>query len=60
MCGESNVVYWLTSHGHAAERPLVEHIFRLAKQRETVFEDGELEGLVREFNEKRPGAAARG
>ena len=60
MCGESNVIYWLTSRGHAAERPLVEHIFRLAKQRETVFEDNELEGLVREFNERRPGAAARG
>ena len=60
MCGESNVVYWLTAHGHSAERPLVEHIFRLAKQRETVFEDVELEVLVREFNEKRPGAAARG
>ena len=28
--------------------------------RETVFEDSELEALVREFNEKRPGATARG
>ena len=49
---------WLTARGHAADRPLVEHLFRLAKQRETVFEDSELEALVREFNEKR--AAARG
>src|SRR5512138_1542258 len=24
MCGESNVVYWLTEHGHAPERSLVE------------------------------------
>ena len=59
MCGESNVIYWLQAHGHPAERPLVEHIFRLAKQRETVFEDGELEAVVREFIGK-PGAAARG
>lgn len=59
MCGESNVVYWLEAHGHSAERPLVEHIFRLAKQRETVFEDVELEAIVREFIGK-PGAAARG
>ena len=59
MCGESNVIYWLQAHGHSAERPLVEHIFRLAKQRETVFEDGELEVVVREFIGK-PGAAARG
>ena len=33
MCGESNVIYWLTEHGHEPERPLVEHLFGLAKRR---------------------------
>jgi 2-isopropylmalate synthase len=60
MCGESNVVFWLTRHGHEPDRPMVEHILRLAKQRETVFEDDELEAVVREFKRVRNGAAARG
>jgi len=58
MCGESNVVYWLAEHGHVADRPLVEHLFKLAKQREAVFEEAELEAAVRDF--KRTGAGARG
>ncbi len=58
MCGESNVIYWLSERGHDADRPLVEHIFKLAKQRETVFDEAELEAVVREF--KRTGAGARG
>ena len=60
MCGESNVIYWLTEHGHEPDRPLVEHVFRLAKQREAVFEDAELELVVLEFKRTRSGAAARG
>ena len=60
MCGESNVVYWLAEHGHDAARPLIEHIFRLAKQRETVFEEAELEAVVREFKRAASGAGARG
>jgi hypothetical protein len=49
MCGESNVVYWLAEHGEEPDPKLVEHLFRLAKQRETVFEDSELIQLVGEF-----------
>jgi 2-isopropylmalate synthase len=60
MSGESNVIYWLSEHGHEPDRPLVEHIFRLAKQREAVFEDAELETVVSEFKRTRSGAAARG
>ncbi len=60
MCGESNVVYWLAEHGHDAGRPLVEHVFRLAKQRETVFEDAELEAVVLEFKQAAGKAGARG
>ena len=58
MCGESNVIYWLTVHGYEAERPLVEHIFHLAKQRDTVFEDAELTQVVLAF--RKAGTPARG
>jgi isopropylmalate/homocitrate/citramalate synthase len=60
MCGESNVIYWLTSRGYEADRALVEHLFRLAKQRETVFEDDELEAAIREFKRSQPGATRVG
>ena len=60
MCGESNVIHWLESHGHAPERPLVEHIFRLAKQRETMFEDAELEAIVAEFRTTHSGEGSLG
>jgi len=60
MCGESNVIYWLGEHGYEADRPLVEHIFGLAKQRETVFEDDELHAVVRAFKSPKRGAGARG
>jgi isopropylmalate/homocitrate/citramalate synthase len=60
MCGESNVVHWLTSHGHEPDRPLVAHVLDLAKHRETVFEDAELERAVAEFRQRAGGAASRG
>jgi isopropylmalate/homocitrate/citramalate synthase len=60
MCGESNVIHWLSEHGYEPERPLVEHIFQLAKQREAVFEDAELHSVVRTFHERRKGTPARG
>ena len=49
MSGESNVVCWLESHGYVAERCLVEHIFRLAKEREQLFEDAELTEVIAKF-----------
>jgi 2-isopropylmalate synthase len=60
MCGESNVIYWLTEHGHEPERPLVEHLFGLAKKREAVFTDAELESAVNAFREAAGKAGARG
>ncbi len=60
MSGESNVVFWLESHGYEPARPLVEHLFRLAKQRETVFEDHELEAAIASFRQAHHGAASRG
>ncbi len=60
MCGESNVVHWLESHGIEPARPLVEHLFRLAKQRETVFEDHEIEAAIADFRQAHQGATSRG
>jgi len=60
MCGESNVVYWLTEHGYEPERALVEHVFQLAKQRESVFEESELHRVVRQFQETRKVGTSRG
>jgi hypothetical protein len=36
-------------HGEEPDPKLVEHLFKLAKQRETVFEEAELISLVGEF-----------
>ena len=60
MSGESNVIYWLSTHGYEPVRPLVEHIFQLAKQRETVFEDTELDADVAGFRDTHPAAAPLG
>lgn len=60
MSGESNVIYWLETHGHESECALVEHIFRLAKQRETVFEDAELVAAIAEFRKTHRGAPPLG
>jgi 2-isopropylmalate synthase len=60
MCGESNVIHWLESHGHGPDPPLVEHVFRLAKQRERVFEDRELEAIVAEYRKTHHGATPLG
>jgi uncharacterized metal-binding protein len=60
MCGESNVIHWLTEHGHEPDRALVTHLFGLAKGREAVFSDQELEEAVRAFREPSSRAGARG
>jgi 2-isopropylmalate synthase len=49
MCGESNVIYWLTARGYEAERGLVEHLFRLAKQGEAVLSEAELLEAIRAY-----------
>jgi 2-isopropylmalate synthase len=60
MCGESNVIFWLVEHGEEPDPKLVGHIFQLAKQRETVFEDGELTEIVRAFKKPKAGTARVG
>ncbi len=54
MSGESNVVFWLESHGYEAARPLVEHLFELAKKRGTLFEDAELRDAIAAFGREHP------
>jgi len=49
MCGESNVIYWLTARGYEAERGLVEHLFRLAKQGEAVLTEAEILASIRAY-----------
>jgi 2-isopropylmalate synthase len=60
MCGESNVIYWLLEHGYEPERPLVEHVFKLAKQRDSVFEDAELTEIVVAFRKANQPSAGSG
>lgn len=57
MSGESNVIYWLEQHGYRPDRPLVEHIFRLAKERDRVFERAELDAAIEQFQRLRSAIA---
>jgi isopropylmalate/homocitrate/citramalate synthase len=59
MCGESNVIYWLTARGYEAERGLVEHLFRLAKQGEAVLSEAEILEAIRAYRASSK-AVARG
>lgn len=52
MSGESNVIWWLETHGYKAGRPLVAHLFALAKKADRVFEDAELEALIAKFRKE--------
>jgi 2-isopropylmalate synthase len=60
MCGESNVIYWLTARGYEPERGLVEHLFRLAKQGEAVLGEAELVEAIRAYRTASGKAVARG
>jgi 2-isopropylmalate synthase len=42
MCGLSNVIYWLASHGYPQDEGLVREIFALAKATNRVLTDEEL------------------
>ena len=46
MSGESNVIYWLQSHGHEPEPGLVKHIFGLAKKTDHILDDAEIESAI--------------
>ena len=49
MSGESNVVFWLHCHGIEPQRPLVEAIFRRAKEATGVLAEGEILSICRGF-----------
>ena len=46
MSGVSNVVHWLHEHGMSAEEPLVDQIFRAAKERDHVLKDEEVREIL--------------
>ena len=49
MSGESNVVYWLTSHGYEPEPDLVRHLFDLAKRTDHILADDEIRAAIDAF-----------
>jgi len=46
MSGVSNVVHWLHEHGLTAEEPVVDEIFRAAKESDHVLRDEEVRQIV--------------
>jgi hypothetical protein len=46
MSGESNVVWWLTSHGFEATRDTIERIFAAAKASDRILTDAELAAIA--------------
>jgi 2-isopropylmalate synthase len=51
MCGLSNVVYWLASHGYPQEETLAKEIFQLAKSTNRMLTDDELHSCARRWQE---------
>ena len=51
MCGLSNVIYWLASHGYPQEESLAKEIFQLAKSTNRVLTDDELHSCARQWQE---------
>jgi 2-isopropylmalate synthase len=51
MCGLSNVVYWLASHGYPQEESLVKEIFQRAKSTNRILTDEELHSYARRWQE---------
>ena len=51
MCGLSNVIYWLASHGYPQEESLAKEIFQLAKSTDRVLTDDELHSCARRWQD---------
>jgi len=51
MCGLSNVIFWLASHGYPQEEPLAKEIFQLAKSTNRILTDDELHSAARRWIE---------
>jgi len=47
MSGKSNVVFWLEAHGYDTDEPLVDEIFKAAKDSRRLLTDDEIEAIVR-------------
>ena len=55
MCGLSNVVYWLASHGYPQEEALAKEVFGLAKSTNRMLTDEEIHSCVARWSESRQG-----
>jgi 2-isopropylmalate synthase len=51
MCGLSNVIYWLASHGYPQEESLAKELFQLAKSTNRVLTDDELHSCASRWQE---------
>lgn len=49
MSGESNVIYWLQSHGIEVEEGLVDHLFGLAKKTDHILGDDEIRAAIADY-----------
>ncbi len=47
MSGKSNVVFWLEAHGYDTDEPLVDEIFKAAKDSRRLLTDDQIEAIVR-------------
>ncbi len=52
MCGLSNVIYWLASHGYPQEEALTKEIYQLAKSTNRTLTDDEMRACVAKWQEK--------
>jgi 2-isopropylmalate synthase len=52
MCGLSNVIYWLASHGYPQDETLAKEMFALAKSTNRVLTDEELHSCAAKWQEK--------
>jgi 2-isopropylmalate synthase len=52
MCGLSNVIYWLASHGYPQEETLAREIYQLAKSTNRMLTDEELRSCAAKWQEK--------
>ena len=52
MCGLSNVIYWLDSHGYPQEETLAKEIFQLAKSTNRLLTDDELHSRVHDWQQR--------
>jgi 2-isopropylmalate synthase len=51
MCGLSNVIYWLATHGYPQDESLVQEIFQRAKSTNRILTDEELHSSARRWQE---------